>query len=306
MHIPRGPLIERRAEAVVVTVPAKINLSLLVKGKRADGYHEIESLVVGVGLTDRITCRGPCREELTFAYAGEPSPANPSNLVHRAARALSESFGPAPGGRVTVEKTIPAGTGLGGGSADAAATLAGLNTLWHLGRSNDELARLGGTIGADVPLFFHLPAAHVSGTGEVVSPVDFAWNGWIVLARPAVDISTPTVYREWREADRAEIDELQSLVAAKGDDGITLSKRLTNALEPAAFRAYPGLEAAHRRMTALADRPVRMTGSGSGLFALFDSGAEAESLAARIRSELSIRAWVLRLWPLGFSNRSAS
>lgn len=304
--LPRGPLIERRAEAVVVTVPAKINLALLVKHKRPDGYHEIESLVVGVSLTDRITCRGPCHDRLTFGYTGERSPADPSNLVHRAARALATEFGPAPGGQVSVEKAIPAGTGLGGGSADAAATLAGLNTLWHLGRSNDELARLGATIGADVPLFFHLPAAHVSGLGEKVSPVEFAWNGYVMLARPDIDVSTPTVYREWRDADRSEIESLESLIAARNHDAMTLSSGLANALEPPAFRAYPALEAANRRIAALADRPIRMTGSGSGMFALFDDRAGAEDLAARIRSELSIRAWVLRLWPQGFNNRSAS
>jgi 4-diphosphocytidyl-2-C-methyl-D-erythritol kinase len=178
--------------------------------------------------------------------------------------------------------------------------------LWHLGRSNDELAQIGSTIGADVPLFFDLPAAHVEGMGERVSPVEFAWDGWIVLARPAIDVSTPVVYSQWREGDRANDINLRGLVDSADSDASSLSARLVNALEPAAFRAYPALAAAHRQISEIADRPVRMTGSGSGLFTLFDGRAEAEAFAARIRSELSIRAWLLRLWAQSSTNRSAS
>jgi 4-diphosphocytidyl-2C-methyl-D-erythritol kinase len=142
--------------------------------------------------------------------------------------------------------------------------------------------------------------------GECVSPVAFPWDGWVVLARPAIDASTPVVYARWREDDRAGIDGLRPLIDAAGADASSLSGMLVNALEPAAFRAYPALAAVHRRLSGLADRPVRMTGSGSGLFTLFDGRAEAEAFAARIRSELSIRAWLLRLWSQGSNSRSAS
>jgi len=290
------PLIGFRAEAVAVTVPAKMNLALLVHGRRPDGFHEIESLVVAVTLYDRLVFRGPNDRFLFFQARGEASPADIRNLVWRAAARLARHAAAVPGGAVVLDKSIPAGTGLGGGSADAAGTLAGLNAFWRLGLSDGQLSRLGAEVGADVPFFFHLPAAVVRGRGEQVEQVLFDWPGWVVLAAPDLSVSTAAVYAGWRaDSTPAPRDAVARVLDGRRLEAGELSERLVNMLEKPAFNLYPELGRLHQVMERLAGRPVRMTGSGGGLYALLDQQEDAARLADRLHRELGTRTWLLRL-----------
>lgn len=289
-----GPPVRYRAEAIVVTVPAKINLALLVRGRRDDGYHEIESLVAAVALYDELVIRGPNDSALAIETWGEASPGDVSDLVWRSASCLGRHVGAVPGAFIGVRKSIPTGAGLGGGSADAAGALAGLNAFWRVGLSDDDLCRLAAGVGADVPLFFKLPAAIIRGIGEKVEPVAFHWPGWLVLAVPPMGVSTAAVYQRWRPEAAADNDVIEAVLDARAAGAGALSERLVNMLERPAFGFYPELGRLQTAMQRLAGRPVRLTGSGSGLFALSDEQGEASRLADRWRRELGVRTWLLR------------
>lgn len=277
-------------------MPAKINFALNVLARRPDGYHEIESLVAAVGLTDRVRIEPAAGDDITLSIAGEASPAGPDNLVWRAACALrTTATAPLPRAAIALTKQIPAGAGLGGGSADAAAALVGLNAFWHLDRSANELAQIAATLGADVPLFLHLPAAVIRGVGERVQPVSFPWHGTVLLVKPAFEMSTPLVYRNWQPADRnpATIDDV--LAAARGD-AAALSAALFNALLPAAVRALPELGSFLEDVASAVGRTVHLTGSGSGVFALYDDATAARDAQQRLDHRRDVRTWVLPMW----------
>jgi 4-diphosphocytidyl-2-C-methyl-D-erythritol kinase len=290
-----GPIVRHQADGLVVTVPAKVNLALLVHGRRGDGYHEIESLVVAVTLFDELAIRGPSDSVLEMRTEGEASPGDVTNLVWRSAACLGRLAGKVPGGLLEIRKSIPAGTGLGGGSADAAAALAGLNVHWQAGLSDGELATLAANVGADVPLFFHLPAAVIRGVGEIAEAVAFDWPGWLVLAVPPFGVSTAAVYKRWTPEPPPLGRPIEAVLEAHAAKAAELSEKLVNMLEKPAFRLYPELARLHGAMTKIANRPVRLTGSGAGLFALFDGQAEASRVADRLRRELGVRTWLLKL-----------
>ena len=171
---PSGPpsmLSERRDSAVVVRAPAKVNLFLEVLAKRPDGYHEIATLMVAVSLYDTLEFKEDPSGALRLRCDVPELTTGPDNLVLKAAALLRQRTGCARGAEVRLTKRIPMAAGLAGGSSDCAAALDGLNRLWRLGLGRDELARLGGELGSDVPFFFHTPAAWCTGRGEVVTPV---------------------------------------------------------------------------------------------------------------------------------------
>src|SRR5438445_1631133 len=192
---------------VTVFAPAKLNLFLKVLGKRDDGYHELETLMVSVGLYDALSLTddpdGPlalsCRDGGPRARrdsSREMPPAGADNLVLRAAELLRAAAGTARGAQIVLIKRIPLAAGLAGGSSDAAAALVGLNRLWRLGLSRGDLAALAARLGSDVPFFLcSTPAAICRGRGDVVEPLHLAARLWFVVARPHSGLSTADVYR---------------------------------------------------------------------------------------------------------------
>src|SRR5262245_47408599 len=164
-------LIHRSGDAVLVRAPAKVNLFLEVLGKRADGYHDLESLMVAVSLYDSLEFR-PAPNGNVRLWCNQPTlSSGPDNLVCRAADLLTRHVGYEGGASIHLWKRIPLTAGLAGGSTDAAATLVGLNRLWGLGLKWTDLARLGAELGSDVPFFFSTPAAWCEGRGEIVTPL---------------------------------------------------------------------------------------------------------------------------------------
>ncbi len=229
--------------ALSFPAPAKVNLYLHVTGRRADGYHELDSLIAFAGVGDTVTV-WPA-DDLSLAVDGpfaDRLPPAPDNLVLRAARRLARAAGVEAAAAITLTKRLPVASGLGGGSADAAATLRLCNHLWGAGLSDDRLAELGSSLGSDVPLFFHLPAALMEGRGERVREFSLAWSGWALLINTGSLVSTPEVYQAHRvhranQRRAAQPEEMQQLATASSAEELMSLTR--NDLEPAIFAVAP-------------------------------------------------------------------
>lgn len=258
-----------RPDGVQVFAPAKLNLFLHAGAKRADGFHALQSLVVFAEAGDRLTFS----EAPDFAlrvegpFAGK-LPAPGDNIVIKAARVLN----PDRGVSIMLEKNLPVASGLGGGSADAAATLRGLNLLWDLGQSNEQLMALGASLGSDVPVCVLSRPAMMEGRGEVVTPVEPLPQLTMVLVNPAVMLPTVDVFS--RVTARSGVDQMQR--PPKRLDGLhDVTAYLTGArndLEAPACALAPIIDDV---LDALSGRPgcalVQMSGSGPSCFGLFES-----------------------------------
>ena len=234
---------------MTVEAHAKINWTLEVLGVRSDGYHNLRSVVLPIPLHDTVSLEPA--ETISCVIAGMSDVPPEANLASRAAVALREATDCRRGVRIAIEKRIPAGAGLGGGSADAAAVLNGLNVLWDLHLPKRELCEIAARVGSDVPALTLGGAVLMEGRGEKVTPLSAADSAQlpdpsaIVIFTPAIFASTPAVYREFRETDRG---------------------RGPNDLQPAALRLYPGIGEAIHHLERQGLARVTMSGSGSTVY----------------------------------------
>ncbi|HEY2589807.1 MAG TPA: 4-(cytidine 5'-diphospho)-2-C-methyl-D-erythritol kinase [Tepidisphaeraceae bacterium] len=202
--------------------------------------------------------------------------------------------------RAKLQKRIPMGAGLGGGSSDAARTLLALNQLWGVGWAADDLSAFAARFGSDLPFFFHGPSSICRGRGEIVAPIGKPAPRWVVLILPEVSMPTPDVYRTFdamglgREADLSDEPDWASWTKLSS---LELLPRLVNDLERPAFAIAPQLGELRRRIERIAGRPVRMSGSGSSLFTLFDEEDAAKEASARIVRDAGKRAPAVELSP---------
>src|SRR5262245_20200599 len=209
------------AGRLVVHAPAKVNLFLAVRGKRSDGYHELETLMVAVAVYDTLVFQEDESGAIEFRSDDAAIPQGPQNLVVRSALLIrEEAKATGRGAKIWLRKRIPVAAGLGGGSSDAAATLAALNALWKLGLSLPELAGLGARIGSDVPFFFHTPAAVGRGRGELLSPLALVRPLHLVLVCPTEGLSTAQVYRNLESGDRLAAGQSSSEELAGGNPAL--------------------------------------------------------------------------------------
>ena len=270
---------------VAVEAPAKINLYLHVVGRRNDGYHLLDSLVAFAGIGDTIAA-APA-ETLSLSIDGPFAHGlgnAEDNLVLRAACALSAAAGRPAAARLRLTKRLPIASGIGGGSADAAATLHALARLWRLDLDEAALAAIGLALGADVPVCVYGRSAFFAGIGEQVTPAPALPPAWLVLANPGIALATPAVFRARGggfsapgrfEAAPADAGELAAVLAARGNDltaaAVGLAPMIGTVL--ADLKALPGALLA------------RMSGSGATCFALFagEPAAQAAAAAARAR-----------------------
>ncbi len=279
---------------------SKINLTLDVFGRRDDGYHNLRSLVIGVDLADHLRCAITSDGGVKLRCS-EATLAGSVNLVVRAAAAFGRHCGRRLDLRIDLEKRIPVGGGMGGGSSDAAATLRLCNHLLSAGLDRSTLSTIGAGVGSDVPLFFHLPAAVIAGRGESVEPVALKWSGWVLLAICSEAVSTADVYRAWRPADSKSMLRGLDAEAAAATTADELSAMLSNHLEPAVFRVSQAVEGAYETLRRLGCSTVRVSGAGSTLYQLFDERDAACRVAGEIeRLGTGIRALVVAA-PVGES-----
>src|SRR5262245_44171097 len=288
-------LIDRFADDVVVWAPAKVNLYLEIHGKRADGYHELTTLMLAVRLYDTLVLKEA--DELRLSCSDPSLSSGPANLVWRAAELLRMQAGGNRGAAIRLIKRIPQAAGLAGGSSDAAATLAGLNRLWRLGLDAGRLAALGAELGSDVSFFFFGPAAWCTGRGEVVEPLKLGRPLDLVLVCPEAGLSTASVFKALRlpetPTEGAEVRR-----AVQTGDIEALGRCLFNRLEEPAMRLCPEVGQWRERLARLGPAGARMSGSGSTVFALARDAADAlrysRALASAREGGRQVRVHVVR------------
>ncbi len=297
--------------SVALAAPAKLNLSLAVLGRRPDGYHDIESLMVGVSLGDSLTVRATESSGISLRLRPAAGPAGPEvardvptgpeNLVVRAAMALAEAAGVDRGLEIELVKRVPAGSGLGGGSSDAAAVLRGAAAAWGIDWGSDRLAEVGARIGSDVPFFFAGGPAVVRGRGERLEPVGGIPPLPVVIARPDAGLSTADVYAACvPDADRR--GDASRLAAALAHGGLRAAGPwLHNALEAPARRLCADVDHLLAALARAGAACPRLTGSGSACFALARTATEARRIAARLAAERNSAGH--RAWPFVFTAR---
>jgi 4-diphosphocytidyl-2-C-methyl-D-erythritol kinase len=287
--------VHRSEVELVVEAPAKLNLFFEVLGKRADGYHEIETLMCPIGIYDTLYFREGPGEQLELrcqrvqgaggptGHKGEELPEGPENLVLRAVELLRQQAGVKRGATLRLVKRIPIAAGLGGGSSDAAAALVAANEAWGLGHSRQELARLAARLGSDVPFFLAGGAAICCGRGEQIAQLPVATGLSFVVVYPPEGLSTAAVYARCQPARRPR--RLAGLVDAlfSGDVGRT-GRLLFNRLRPAAEALSPWIARLQRQLAKEDCLGHEMSGSGTCCFGLCRHARHARRVAARLRA----------------------
>lgn len=272
---------EQRADAVVFWAPAKVNLFLEILGKRPDGYHELETLMVTVSLHDELEFKEESSGSIQLTCDDRELSTGPENLIHKAAELLRRRTGCARGARIGLTKRIPMAAGLAGGSSDAAATLAGLNRLWDLGLPPADLMVLGAELGSDVPFFFAGPAAWCTGRGEIITPLIPGTALDLVLICPPQGLSTAAVFRAVRVPERPVSGDAVRRAFVAGDVA-ELGRSLHNRLQAPAETLCPAVSEVRRRVEALAPAGHQMSGSGTSYFALCRGPDEARRIATAL------------------------
>ena len=263
---------------MLIRANAKINWTLDTVGVRADGYHLLDMLMQSISLHDTLTIEPAA--ELAFSADGATRvPQDESNLALRAALALRQHTGTARGAMIHLHKRIPSGAGLGGGSADAAAVLRGLNTLWNLNLPQETLLQIGLTLGADVPFCLTGGLAHVQGIGERIAPLPCARVYHLVVIQPCRGLSTPQVFRalDGMDVSASRPDTTQALSALTGGSLSLLADSLGNTLQPVAVSLRPQIRQAVSCLREHGARAAQMTGSGSAVFGVFATAAAART-----------------------------
>ncbi len=264
---------------VVWPAPAKLNLMLHVVGRRQDGYHELQTIFQIIDLCDRIeiTVRTDGSITRPKGPAGVPEA---EDLVVRAARSLQRVSGTRLGAEIAVKKRIPLGGGLGGGSSDAATTLMALNQMWGLGYTSEQIAEIGGTLGADVPVFVAGRSAWAEGIGDQLIPVKLGPDSWYLVVFPGVSVPTAAVFQAAELTRNSPPTTMRGFLETGGRNDC---EAVVRARFPAVAEALDWLA---RYGTA------RLTGTGSCVFAKFSRVEDAERIAARVPD--AWRAFVAR------------
>ena len=267
--------------------PAKINLFLHVTGRRSNGYHELQSVFQLVDWCDRISLT-PLEQNTIIRYGSNPEISPENDLVVRAAQLLKNHTNYPHGVEIRLEKNIPIGAGLGGGSSDAAAVLIGLNHLWNLHLPPGELSALGLKLGADVPFFLFGHNAFVQGIGEQLECIDLPDQEFLIIF-PGESVSTQTVFQSDQLTRNHAPITIADFLANTGED-----RRFTNDLQPVACELCPEVNRALNWLAqTLPDATRRMSGSGSSVFAVLPESINRRDLEHRMLKLPS--GWVGRL-----------
>ncbi|MEH7533250.1 4-(cytidine 5'-diphospho)-2-C-methyl-D-erythritol kinase [Bacillus toyonensis] len=253
---------------LLVKAPAKINLSLDVLGKRQDGYHEVKMIMTTIDLADRLELMELAEDRIEILSHNRYVPDDQRNLAYQAAKLLKEKCNVKKGVSITIEKTIPVAAGLAGGSSDAAATLRGLNKLWNLGLTIDELAELGSEIGSDVSFCVYGGTAIATGRGERIEHIKTPPSCWVILAKPHIGVSTADVYGNLKlnRVTHPNVDKMVDVINAGDYKGIC--DTVGNVLEDVTFKMHPEVARIKAQMKRFGADAVLMSGSGPTVFGL--------------------------------------
>lgn len=278
---------------VQVFSPAKINLYLNILGQRPDGYHDLETVMVPLDFGDQITLQ--LRKASTVLECDNPNlPSDDTNLALRAAKLLAQTCDVQKGAKIVLQKRIPLAAGLGGGSSNAAAVLAGLDRLWQTRLPGKKLNELAAGLGSDINFFLAGSAALCRGRGERVEPIPCKLSAAILLVNPGFGISTKWAYQSWAAAAKLtpkapEVSLLLRALAA--DDLAGVCRGLFNSLEAPSERKFPVLRLLKDAMRENGAAGALMSGSGATVFGLFAQARAAEQAAGRIREQFGPGVW---------------
>lgn len=268
---------------MTVNAPAKINLSLKITHKREDGFHELETLVLPLPkLADRLSFTLADQYHLHCETPGVPT--DDTNLVSQALRIFSEKSGKPCPYQIELVKKVPHGAGLGGGSADAAATFLALNELTKANLPLETLADWAAPLGSDIPLFLYRSPCWCRGRGEIIEPLDLPWHHDILLLKPSFPIPTPWAYSKWQDST-----ELHGIPYHPQEVEDLL---LFNDLERPVFEKHRFLAELKRFLLAQNEtKAALMSGSGSTIFAVLNPGADGHALQKRTLAEMDPTMW---------------
>ena len=269
---------------ITVLTPAKVNLYLRIVGRRADGYHLLDSLMVPVNLYDELTIAASSSQPEIVVTCDDPTiPGDATNLAYKAAALLCRETGIQAKISIALRKFIPAGAGLGGGSSDAAAVLKGLNLLLSLRLAEDQLCALAARLGADVPFFIPCRPAKVTGIGEILAAVPPLPSRWLVIVVPPFGVSTPWAYRRFDELPLAGMPPVD--VSRQWLVNQWAVELLINDLEQAVLPEYPQIGRIKAHLLRLGAEGALMSGSGSAVFGVFQSLTGAEQSATALAGQ---------------------
>lgn len=289
--------LEPSSSEITVFAPAKINLILRILDRRPDGFHNLWSVMQTVALDDEVRIK-LCtdRQDIRLRCDAAQLAADKTNLVYRAASELLARAQRSIGLDIELRKRIPMGAGLGGGSSDAAATIAGLSHLLQLKWSPAQMADTGRSLGSDVPFFLFAPSAYVAGRGEVVRPVVVEGARWVVLVNPGFGVNTKWAYQELA-ATRSAVKPL-SLVQRKLDrqsrvNWTQLIAAAENDFEAPVFAAHGGLREIKRSLQAHGAEIALLSGSGATVFGVFADEARARLAQAQFVNNSAMKVFVV-------------
>lgn len=264
------------ADQIILEAPAKINLTLDIKGKRPDGYHELETVMHQISLADRITITAD-PEGITVSSNCCELTTGEGNLAYKAARTILDKHPGKGGVSIYIEKAIPIGAGLAGGSTDAAAVLKGINTLYKLKLSPQQLMTMGLEIGSDVPFCLQGGTALARGRGERLESLPFNMKLFLLLVKPNFSVSTAEVYGQFDSSKVINPPDTKGFLEGWHHcDMINVCHAMENVLETVTAVRYPEIENIKKRMVKLGALKALMSGSGPAVFGLFRNEASAQ------------------------------
>jgi 4-diphosphocytidyl-2-C-methyl-D-erythritol kinase len=278
-------------KSITLLSPAKVNLTLEVREKRSDGYHEISSIMQPVNLFDEVQVEIEEGKGVEIQSSGLRVPRGEENLAWKAAEVFITESRINMKVKVSINKKIPLGAGLGGGSGNASAVLVGLNRITK-GLSEDELLRLSPKIGADVAFFIHCRSAIAQGIGEKITLLNDFPLFYYILMKPFFEVSTKEVYEFFDRVDR------KSLIGNDMESVISLFRKgefpLRNDLEKPALMLYPEIEELKRRLIGMGVKAVSMTGSGPTVFGVFRNEKEAKTVYDYLKDSNAFKTFFVR------------
>ena len=263
---------------------AKINLGLDVLGKREDGYHEVRMIMQTIRMYDQLDMRKSVEPGIHLTTNKKYIPVDENNLVWRAAKLMMDTCGIMEGVSIHLHKVIPVAAGMAGGSSDAAATLVGMNRLFHCGLSKEKLMELGVQIGADVPYCVLRGTALAEGIGEKQTVLPPMPDCWILIGKPGISVSTKYVYTTLdlnTDTVHPDIDGMKKALEDGNLYGIT--ERMGNVLQDVTIPAYPEVERIKEQMKTLGAVNAMMSGSGPTVFGIFDNEEKAQEACQKLR-----------------------
>lgn len=275
----KGKVMEYRTDSLTRKAYAKINLGLDVVRRLENGYHEVRMIMQTVGICDVLTFR-VAQSGIRITADSRELPVNEDNLIYKAARLLMETCGVKAGADIYLEKHIPIAAGMAGGSSDAAAALQGLNELFALGLSQEQLRQMGVRIGADVPYCIMGGTALAEGIGEILTPLPPAPRCSLLIARPDIQVSTRYVYEHLDAVETQTHPDIDGILSAIRDGDLAgITSRLGNVLERVTAEKYPVIDRIKQEMLLSGAMGSLMSGSGPTVFGIY--GSKEQARAAR-------------------------